>query len=784
MNDSKLLAGMIVAAACVSLPAVAAEIEEIVVTATKRGELNVQDLAESVHVLGSESMALRRQFDFESFAASVPGLQFQDLGPGDKEFIIRGINGNGPSVVGAYFDEYVITANDQQDGGGKNAPIKLVDMARVEVLNGPQGTLYGANSMAGNIRYIPNKPDATALYAAADLDVSSISDGGEGYFVNGAVNFPLVQDTLALRLVGYFEDQAGWIDQPRRESPGGFSLDKDINDVETVGGRIGLRWTPTDRWMLDVLYLNQEMDVGGSPRFTAKGVPAWPEQPPEIANLPGNPGFAPLPGLPTLTPGDDFLNADVTRNNREDDVQLLGGTLSYDAGFGTFTGIASYFEHEILFQFDSTPILLFFNAPLIAQTVQPQTYETSTLETRFSSSFDGPFNFVAGAYYQKDDNDFEVRVVTTDGSGNGVAWDPLNANDAFLAGGTAVFGRMRNDEIEQKALFGEATFNFAERWQLLAGLRWFDAEIESVQGTTHGFFGGITQPDPDSRVVGTTVNGNPLFLFEQSDDTVRPKISLSYDVNDDVMLYALYSEGFRVGGVNNGNQPFASGIPATFDSDELTNYEVGIKSMWLGRRLQLNATLFFIDWDDIQVEPRDPAGNIPFTTNGGAAEVRGLEWSIDALLTDNLRWNFTGTYLFTHELSEDQPVLPGASPFVIVGADGDEIPNTPDLQFYTSLQYETTLWQRPASFIADVRHRGSADTEFVASNPFNINLDSYTMVDVYASLDFTDNFTVGVYAKNLFDELAVYDGIGTFQDPESIVAARPLTFGISGRYRF
>src|SRR5690606_30525090 len=144
-------------------------------------------------------------------------------------------------------------------------------------------------------------------------------------------------------------------------------------------------------------------------------------------------------GLPPLTPDDDFINTDVTRNSRDDEVNLFGATLSYDAGFGTFTGIASLFEHDIVFRFDSTPILLFFDAPLIAMTVQPQTYETRTLEARFSSSFDGPFNFVAGAYYQEDDNDFEVRVVTTDGFGNGVEWDPANANDAFLFGGTAIF---------------------------------------------------------------------------------------------------------------------------------------------------------------------------------------------------------------------------------------------------------------------------------------------------------------------------------------------------------
>jgi iron complex outermembrane recepter protein len=226
------------------------------------------------------------------------------------------------------------------------------------------------------------------------------------------------------------------------------------------------------------------------------------------------------------------------------------------------------------------------------------------------------------------------------------------------------------------------------------------------------------------------------------------------------------------------------GHPRHLRLDELSNFEFGIKSNLLGDRMLFNATVFLIDWDDIQVEPRDPVGNIPFTTNGGSAEVNGIEWALRFLATDNLRFDFTGTYLFTHELTEDQPVLPGASPFVVVGNDGDEIPNTPDVQFYTSLQYDATLWDRGTRFIADVRYRGSADTEFVPDHPFNIHLDSYTLVDLYADMDVTENFTVGLYAKNVFDELAVYDGIGTFQDPESIVAARPRTFGISGRFRF
>ena len=152
-------------------------LEEVTVTATKRGDTDIQSIPASIYALSGAALEEKAHFDFRAVATSIPGLTFQDLGPGDMEFIIRGVNGNGPAVVGSYFGEYVITATDQQDGGGKNAPIKLIDMERVEVLNGPQGTLYGANSMAGNIRYIPNKAD-TAMF---DADAMRLA------WVNGAI---------------------------------------------------------------------------------------------------------------------------------------------------------------------------------------------------------------------------------------------------------------------------------------------------------------------------------------------------------------------------------------------------------------------------------------------------------------------------------------------------------------------------------------------------------------------------------------------------------------------
>jgi outer membrane receptor protein involved in Fe transport len=356
-----------------------------------------------------------------------------------------------------------------------------------------------------------------------------------------------------------------------------------------------------------------------------------------------------------------------------------------------------------------------------------------------------------------------------------VPWDPLDSND-FFAGGTTFFGRFRTDEIKQKALFGQATYDFAERWQIKGGLRWFDIDLTSIQGNTHNFGGGASTPA--GEIIGETVNGNLVGRIKGSESSVNPMAALSYNASEEIMIFGLYSEGFRTGGVNNANQPFTAGIPPIYQSDKLKNFELGIKSRLLDDRMQLNATLFHIDWSDIQVEPRDPAGNIPFTVNGGDAEINGLEWGLTSLLTDSLRLNFTGTWFFKHELTEDQPVLPGASPFVITGLKGDDIPNVPELQLYVSLQYDRPIGDMLLSLIGDVTYRGKTNTEFRTDNPFNIKLDSYTQVDLFANLNINENFVVGAYVKNLGNEVGIIDGIGTFQDPAAVIALRPRTWGL------
>jgi hypothetical protein len=223
--------------------------------------------------------------------------------------------------------------------------------------------------MAGNIRFITRKPDATNFDAYAEADWSSIEDGGDGYGISAVINAPLIRDKLALRLVGYREDRDGWIDQVRLERTTGASTTfdgraEDINSTEITGGRLSVRWTPFDALTIDAMYVKQNLDSDGSPRFTSKGVPAYPDQPPEIASLPGNTGFAPLPGTRSFTPDRDFINTDITRSPRKDDFDLFGATARYDTGIGNISLALSQYKHDIDFTFDSTPILLFFGVPI------------------------------------------------------------------------------------------------------------------------------------------------------------------------------------------------------------------------------------------------------------------------------------------------------------------------------------------------------------------------------------------------------------------------------------
>jgi len=248
-----LFVSFLIAGALPIQAALAADREEMLITSQKRGEQALHDVPIAVQAISGSAIRDAVALELSDLAPQISSLIVQDLGPGDRKYIIRGINSTATSAVGVYYGEAPITSRTKQDGGGRQADIELHDMARIEVLKGPQGTLYGASSSAGTIRYVPNNPDASALdYNIGGL-LSSTEDGGENYNINGMVNVPLVSDTLALRAVGWYTQEDGFIDNVLLNR-------EDINDNEVTGGKLAGEWNISDNWTLSAFGLYQSRE--------------------------------------------------------------------------------------------------------------------------------------------------------------------------------------------------------------------------------------------------------------------------------------------------------------------------------------------------------------------------------------------------------------------------------------------------------------------------------------------------------------------------------------------
>ena len=377
---------------------------DIVVTATKRGAELLQDIPVAIQALSGDTLQKAGVQQFSDFAYRVPSLSFQDLGPGDKKYIIRGINSTGAATVGVYYDEAVLSADNSNDGGGRNVDLRLYDIERIEVLKGPQGTLYGASSESGTIRIITNKPDSHEFGGYINGELSTTHKGGTNYKLNGAINLPIVEDKLAARLVGWFIDDSGFIDQTR--VPSGRL--NNVNTDETSGGRAEIRFTPTHELSLTASATYQKTHSDGSSRFTP----------------PGSQSFS-APGFPSV-PGGDLINTDLTRSPLDDKVQIYSLTGEYDFDSGNIVATTNYFKRDFLFNFDSSPILFFFGVPIPAVTTQPQPRHIWSNELRYASKFSGPFNFVVGGFYSSEQRDFSVEVIKSNVFGDPAApFSPL-----------------------------------------------------------------------------------------------------------------------------------------------------------------------------------------------------------------------------------------------------------------------------------------------------------------------------------------------------------------------
>ena len=306
-------------------------LEEVTVTANKLNATKVLDTPISIQAISGDALQSAGVSGIMDVAGQIPGLAIQDLGPGDKKYVIRGINSTGASTTGVYYGEAVISGSNADDGGGFEPDIRLYDLQDVEVLRGPQGTLYGASSMSGTIRYLPKLPNLNKVEGYATVEGSTTAHAPhENYKVNGAVNLPLVDGQLAVRLVGWKQYDSGYIDQTRvgvgvAAVPSGqptraLGLVRGVNDDDVGGGRIAVRYQPIDSLTIDANYTQQIENSGGSSRYTPAGITAFNGGP-----------ITPIQGC-------DLCNTDVTQSPWHDNIKVFGATIKYDTGFGTITG--------------------------------------------------------------------------------------------------------------------------------------------------------------------------------------------------------------------------------------------------------------------------------------------------------------------------------------------------------------------------------------------------------------------------------------------------------------
>jgi len=764
-------------------PAVAAEtsgesapIEEIVVTANKLNAQKVLDIPVSIQAISGDSLQRAGSSAFMDIAGQIPGLSVQDLGPGDKKYVIRGINSTGDATAGIYYGEAVISASNADDGGGFQSDIRLYDLDRIEVLRGPQGTLYGASSMSGTIRFVPKSPDLHDVGGYLTLEGSQTSHASGNYNFNGAINLPVIDGVLALRLVGWKVDDSGFIDQTRvgegvtglvnvgtATAPNyqprpvaGVGFVKGVNDDNVGGGRAMVRYQPTDNLTIDANYTAQTETSGGSSRYTPPGVAAFSRGP-----------IAPAQGC-------DLCNTDVTRSPWSDNLKVFGLTVAYKTGAGTVTGTTNQFNRTTGFTFDSTPILVSFGVPVPAETLEPRTRKVNSSELRFASDLNFPVNFVTGVFRQHESQDLAVQVITT--GANGFVTGPFSSQTSadaldFPGVGNTFFGRTDQRSDTQYAGFGEATWKITDAWSAVAGVRYFTETLNGVQTQTHPFGGFPGAP-----------NLVPIVDPQETFNKFTWKINTSYKFNEELLTYGTVSTGFRSGGLNAVSEPFEP-IPAAYAPDSLINFEVGAKGRLFDGLFDYQADVYLIRWTNIQVQETTADAAFVFQGNAGDARVKGVEFEFTARPIQYLTANFAGSYQDAYLTNGAKPGQAKLNP--TLGVTGDAIPNVPKFELNLGLNYTAPItgnWQ--GVFATDISYR-DAETGYFAgtNNRFNVPLAPYTLVNLRLGL-INGPWSVTAFARNLTDKRAQVSVINSSQDPNALLTVRPRTIGVTLTRKF
>ncbi|MGH8290064.1 MAG: TonB-dependent receptor [Steroidobacteraceae bacterium] len=634
-------------------------LQEVVVTAEKRSE-SVQDVPLSVTAYTGDALQEAGITSLADLAAETAGVSEKNSGPGQTEFEMRGVSSSGGEfpTVGVYLDDTPVTPPAAAQLGKVVIDPSLYDLNRVEVLRGPQGTLYGEGSMGGTIRLITNQPDTTAFAMSGEATGSGTQGAGGNYAANVMLNIPLVSDVVALRLVATDKYTDGWIDRIvespfPEESDGGLTRGNvlaapvamrfsDVNWERLQGGRAELLAQPTERLTISASFLDQRITQGG-----------W-----NYADVP--------PGLDEEAHYQPF---DVPEPY-SDAFDLASLTIKYDFdGFEITSATGEYRRGTHLAQ-DSTETMqdffwtIFGLSDLPYSAVGPLgTYSEdwtsqTTEELRITSTGNGRFQWIVGGFYQDFSSADDVGTNT-----------PGPIVDA-LFGVPSLYDINYLTHFKQFAGFGEASYNFFDALKLTAGLRYYSYKTNEFLAES----GGI----PNGSLIPTTFN-EPA-----SDSGVNPKVNLSHRWGEDLTVYTQAVKGSRPGGGNTPAPGVCTPVPPQYNPDSLWSYELGEKAQLLDRRLTLNSAVYYENWSGIQQIVAEPCG-FTYTTNAGKTEVRGGEIELAARVTPYLSLSTAGGYTDARITQTG----PGSS-FTV----GEKIQEVPTWTDSTSIMYHHAVSER------------------------------------------------------------------------------------------
>ena len=723
-------------------------IEEVIVTALKR-DTSLQETPLSISAVTGATLTNSGVQDIARLTQSVPGLVFEDAGPASTRITIRGIRSVGEPTVGLYYDETPVSGavGAGNDAGGETPLAKLFDVQRVEVLRGPQGTLYGSGSMGGTLRVLFNKPDLRKLSASVDGDAVATSGGGGGYDVDAMANVPIIGDKLAARAVVYTQGLGGYVDNT-------FLNEHNVNSYHNDGGRLLLRFSPIDDLTLDASYLYQYVD-GENPTW-------YDSQGPYVSRAQTQLPVTDRLQIYNLTARWDFhrvvataVVADTERktSNSGDVSSFIENDANNPAACAVFRGGGKACSPATQATFNS------YVASKVPSLLYPvQTIYNPTAEVRLSSAGKSFLDWTLGGFYSDR---------TTHANNSEVLVDP--ASGALLPQPASnVYTRLIFDHLKQLAGFGEGTAHLTDALALTFGARYFNYTRD---------VGGATPVGLD--LVGAAVT--PYRQVSSSQNGWVTRTNLSYQLSTDLLVYATASQGFRPGGVNQ-----VLGLPtalAPYQSDSLWNYELGAKSSWLDRRLILDVDGYVINWSNMQVSGRTPNGAFAFITNAGAARVKGVELDLTAVPLENLQISADASVLRA-ALTENQ-----VSPNVLgPGVKGDQIPYVPRFTGGVSVQYTLPM----TSFFSgmariDESYVGQSHSEFNNSNHFDTALPAYSLTNVRFGVEGArKDWGVYLYANNVFDRNAIVDSLASAISlgQNLVQSARPRTYGLNFRKSF